>query len=231
VTSVVLHLGNLDGTGEHVLLSGTTVEYPVGWSGERLILATGPPFIQNDGESNPYFAGTYRVLDPASPTQNALAVTCPGGQLTGAIVPAGTACVSGSIVRRLDWAGSAPVDLGNATLTGSAVAALPPDGSRAAVATFGEPRPGGPLEIVSSGTMTDTGHSGLAAGWFNSGSLLYVASTSADRSAAVDSIACGESAASFPAATRPNWGPGRSLVITRLSLEPSGPPSGAAGKG
>lgn len=41
-------------------------------------------------------------------------------------------------------------------------------------APFGNRGQPGALEIVSSGKTTSTGHVGLAAGWFNDGSLLYV---------------------------------------------------------
>jgi hypothetical protein len=177
VASVELRVGNLDGSGQPELL-GSSGEYPVGWLGGRLIVATGGPvFVQNLGEQNPYFASGYRLIDLGGPTEGSSiggACASPGGALTGPVSKAGTACVRGTTVQRLDWANHSPVTLGDVSPSMQPVAALSPDGARAAVATFGDRGQPDRLKIVTGGKTTDTGFVGLAAGWFDDGSLLYV---------------------------------------------------------
>ncbi|TMC48468.1 MAG: hypothetical protein E6J14_12010 [Chloroflexi bacterium] len=170
-----LRVGNLDGTGEAEIYSGPTSEYPVAWQDGALLIAVGPAFVQNPGELNPYFAEEYRRVSPTDATRLfSTTSVCPGAvALTGPYTSAGTACIRGSIVQRLDWQGTLTT-LGDVAPAPSAAAALSPDGTRAAVARFGstglEPR----LLLVSGGKATQTATTGFPAGWFDGSQLLYV---------------------------------------------------------
>jgi hypothetical protein len=173
--TVRLRVGNLDGTGDHEIFSGSTSEYPVGWQNGALLIAVGPAIIQNNGELNPYFASEYRRVSSTDGTRlSSTAQACPepGSSLTGPYTQAGTACVRGSVVQRVDWQGSLTA-LGDVAPANSAAAALSPGGSRAAAAGFGTGGLKPDLLMVSAGKVTKTGVAGFPAGWFSESQLLY----------------------------------------------------------
>jgi hypothetical protein len=175
--SVSLRVGGLAG-GDTEIFSGSTAEYPVGWHAGRLVVAIGQPFIQNRGERNPYVATEYRVVDPAGAERIASTVAaCPysaQGGPTGPLVAAGTACVQGSSLLRVDLDQGAPVTLGQAPSGETVVSAvLSPAGTRAAFTTVDSRAVSDRLEIASGGSVTAVGP-GFSGGWFDDSHLLVV---------------------------------------------------------
>lgn len=183
--TVNLLVGNLDGTGDSEIFSGSTSEYPVGWQGAAVLIAVGPAIIQNAGELNPYFAAEYRRVSAADATRlfsTAIACKEPASTLTGPYTAAGTACVRGSLVQRVDWQGTLTT-LGDVAPANSAAAAISPDGLRAAAARFGGIGLEADLLIVSAGKVAKTGITGFPAGWFNDSQLLYATQPASGNSA------------------------------------------------
>ena len=88
-----LYVEDLNGGGHHVdIFSSTTVaEFPVGWTGGRLILAVSEPRCCSAPTANPYDATSYHVVDPA--TGSRLASLCNSGSgPQGPIEPIGAVC-------------------------------------------------------------------------------------------------------------------------------------------
>lgn len=175
--SVSLRVGGLAG-GDVEVFSGSTAEYPVGWRGGQLVVAMGQAFIQNRGERNPYLATEYRVVDPAGADRIASTATaCPysaQGGPAGPLVAAGTACVQGSSLRRVDLDQGSSITLGQAP-GGELVisAALSPAGTRAAFTTVDTHGVDDRLQIASGGAVSAIGP-GFAGGWFDDSRLLVV---------------------------------------------------------
>lgn len=174
---VSLRVGGVAG-GDVEIFSGSTAEYPVGWIAGRLVVAIGQAFIQNRGERNPYLATEYRVVDPAGADRIASTATaCPysaQGGPTGPLVAAGTACVQGASLRRIDLDRSGSTTLGQAP-GGEVVvsAALSPAGTRAAFTTIDAHGVDDRVQIASGGAVTAIGP-GFAGGWFDDSRLLVV---------------------------------------------------------
>src|SRR6266852_5062497 len=92
-TGMRLYVEDLNGGGHHVdIFSSTTVaEFPVGWTGGRLILAVSEPRCCSAPTANPYDATSYHVVDPA--TGSRLASLCNSGSgPQGPIEPIGAVC-------------------------------------------------------------------------------------------------------------------------------------------
>ena len=88
-----LYVEDLNGGGHHAdIFSSTTVaEFPVGWTGGRLILAVSEPRCCSAPTVNPYDATSYHVVDPA--TGSRLASLCNSGSgPQGPIEPIGAVC-------------------------------------------------------------------------------------------------------------------------------------------
>jgi hypothetical protein len=85
-----LYVEDLQGGGHHVdiFASPTAAEFPIGWTGGRLVLAVSTPDCCQTTPINPYGATTYHVVDPD--TGNRLVTMCnlPGGP----IEPVGVIC-------------------------------------------------------------------------------------------------------------------------------------------
>ncbi len=128
-----LYVEDLRGGGHHVDIfsSKTVAEFPVGWSGGRLILAVGQALCCQALPVNPYAASSYHVVDPA--TGNRMASLCEGSDgPEGPIEPAGAICLhSGGAPSFQNWDGK-PFGAPAAIPESSDLVALAPDGSRAA---------------------------------------------------------------------------------------------------
>jgi len=129
-----LYVEDLHGGGHHVdIFSSTTVaEFPVGWTGGRLILAVSEPKCCKALTVNPYDATSYHVVDPATGTR--LASLCNNTQgPEGPIEPIGATCYpfpyGAPIYQR--WDGSR-FDSPAAVPDPSPLNAVSPDGTRIA---------------------------------------------------------------------------------------------------
>src|SRR5438445_6510962 len=128
-----LYVEDLHGGGHHVdIFSSTTVaEFPIGWTGGRLILAVSHSACCRADPINPYDATSYHVVDPASGTR--LASLCDVGDgPEGPIEPVGVAC-SKLEPDYLHWDGSHFIPPAAVPNPSQYLNALSPDGTRVAV--------------------------------------------------------------------------------------------------
>jgi len=94
-TGMRLYVEDLNKGGRHVdvFSSRTVVEFPIGWTGGRLILAVSEPRCCRAVTSNPYDAYSYHVVDPD--TGSTLASLCDNSAgPEGPIEPIGAICYS-----------------------------------------------------------------------------------------------------------------------------------------
>jgi hypothetical protein len=129
-----LYVEDLHGGGHHVdIFSSITVaEFPIGWTGGRLILAVSEPGCCKGQPGNPYDASSYHVVDPATGTR--LATLCNNTQgPEGPIEPIGATCFPFPYVETIyqRWDGN-PFDSPAAVPSPSPLNALSPDGTRVA---------------------------------------------------------------------------------------------------
>jgi hypothetical protein len=166
-TTTSLRVGALASLNVVEIFSGSPIEYPIGWSAGRLVVAVTPhPAIQNNGEVNPYFADEYHIVDPVTAKRiYSTSPTC--GQPQGPVNAAGTACrqTTGNILL-VTWTGASQ-DLGNGNYAPPAV--LNPDGHSVAVA-IATP---GPIGLLSGAGVQSTTAAGTPAGWFDANHLFF----------------------------------------------------------
>lgn len=136
-----LYVEDLPGGSRHdISHPGGELAWPVGWHGADLVLATASSGFSSRGlTANPYFATGFELVDPA--TSNRVATIggpdpASGCEVTGLIVPAGTACFhqassGASELWMLDWTG-ARTDTLTVQLP-SVTAALNPDQQSAGI--------------------------------------------------------------------------------------------------
>src|SRR5438445_3187337 len=88
-----LYVEDLHGGGHHVdIFSSTTVaEFPIGWTGGRLILAVSEPGCCPSEPGNPYDASSYHVVDPATGTRLVTLCDNSAGPM-GPLEPIGAVC-------------------------------------------------------------------------------------------------------------------------------------------
>jgi hypothetical protein len=110
-----LYVQGIPGGARHdISHPGGGLVWPVGWHGADLVLATASNgFSQGGLIANPYVASGYELVDPTS-SNHIASVGGPdpasGCQVTGLVVPSGTACVhqtssTASELWLLDWSG------------------------------------------------------------------------------------------------------------------------------
>jgi hypothetical protein len=112
-----LYVEDLPGGNRHdISHTGAGLVWPVGWHGNDLVLAAAANGFSQQGLAfNPYFAAGFQLVDPA--TSNRVATiggpdASSGCQVTGLVVPAGTACVhqtsspTASELWLLNWTGA-----------------------------------------------------------------------------------------------------------------------------
>ena len=169
-----LYVEDLHGGGHHVdIFSSTTVaEFPIGWTGGRLILAVIEPGCCGAQPVNPYGATSYHVVDPA--TGMRLASLCDNSfGPEGPVEPAGAICLEKATEPSYHrWDGTAfraPGMVPNPV----AGTALSPDGMRVAVGGSIPsirlvPGPSGrPEELLSE--------AGSVFGWLDSDRIVFQA--------------------------------------------------------
>jgi len=132
---MLLYVEDLSGGGHHVdIFTSTTVaEFPVGWTGGRLILAVSEPRCCRKQTVNPYDATSYHVVDPA--TGSSLASVCENSAgPEGPIEPIGAICYHPGAAPSFErWDGS-PFDFPGAVPNPTEyLSAISPDGTRVAV--------------------------------------------------------------------------------------------------
>jgi hypothetical protein len=138
-----LYVEDLHGGGHHDLIFATsfptlptnTMEWPLAWHQNALVVAVGNGEAQNDPWQNPYAAAAYHVASAATGLRQA--TVCDQGSPSGPIVDAGTACWShtGTLYRE-DWAGGCQAlgtPMNNSLAFGTTDGALSPDGSQVAL--------------------------------------------------------------------------------------------------
>lgn len=159
-----MYVEDLSGGGHHVDIfsSAVVAEYPIAWTGGRLIIALSSAACCPIGMPNPVGAFEYHVVDPATGIR--LLTLCDRRTTAGPNGPPTTVGVDcGRLFFR--WDGT---PLGS---PGTAVdGALSPDGSQDAI---GAPAPTG-IEISGPGAaFLVTGVLGDVAGWLDTSHLVY----------------------------------------------------------
>jgi hypothetical protein len=130
-----LYVEDLSGGAHHVdIFSSTTVaEFPIAWTGGRLILAVSEPRCCRATTVNPYDATSYHVVDPATGTR--LATLCDGSAgPEGPIEPIGAICYHPNDAPTYQrWDGSPFTPSAAVPNPSQFLNAISPDGARVAV--------------------------------------------------------------------------------------------------
>jgi hypothetical protein len=166
-----LFVEDLQGGAHHVEIfsSPTLAEFPIGWTGGRLVMAVGEPTCCQALTLNPYAATSYPIVDPA--TGNRLASlfdnsTGPGGP----VEPIGTVCFeNGGAPVYQHWDGTNFTPPTAVTSPFPYLVALAPNGSRFAVG--GDPMH---IEGPQGGDLRlDTVGRGYVYGWLDGDRFVY----------------------------------------------------------
>lgn len=130
-----LYVEDLSGGGHHVdiFTSATVAEFPIGWTGGRVILAVSEPRCCKAQTINPYDATSYQVVDPATGTK--LASLCDGSAgPEGPIEPIGAICYHPNNAATYQrWDGSAFIPPASVPNPSQYLNAISPDGARVAI--------------------------------------------------------------------------------------------------
>jgi hypothetical protein len=161
--------------------SSTQAEWPVGWHGGDLIVATGDAELGS--YEDPYGAAGFVVLDPAT-GQVISTLDCSAGLL----VPAGSACVTGGCpttvtctdeaLYRAAWDGTktrlaTPAGPAQRIFTASDYTQLSPDGGRVAASVVIEATSGDTeTAVIQDGSITFTSLVGSPQGWLDNDHLV-----------------------------------------------------------
>jgi hypothetical protein len=168
-----LYVEDLSGGGHHVdiFTSATVAEFPIGWTGGRLVMAVSIPVCCNTPETNqqinPYAATSYHVVDPA--TGNRLSSLCESSSgPEGPVGSSGVICLTaGGPPKFQRWDGSLfgpPAAVPNPS---QYLNALSPDGTRVAVG-------GIPIRTLGpSGANTSLRESGYVFGWLDVDRIVF----------------------------------------------------------
>jgi hypothetical protein len=158
-----LYVENLVGGGGHVdiFASPTVAEFPIGWTGGRLVMAVSTPTCCQAATLNPYDATSYHVVDPA--TGNRLVSLCegtPGPE--GPVEPIGAVCFPGGRTNYQRWVGGLFPEPALLTTPIQYGIALAPDGTRGLAG-----HPEGVTIEGPDGQWTSLAESGYALGWLD----------------------------------------------------------------
>jgi hypothetical protein len=198
-----LYVEDLNGGGHHldIFSSATVAEYPIGWTGGRLVVAVSTPWCCQAAQLNPYAATSYHVVDPS--TGNRLVSLCDNRiGPEGPIETVGVFCAkvnAGPEFYR--WDGSQFAAPGAVPNPSQYLNAMSPDGTR--VASGGQPiRIWGP-----PGTSLALRESGYVFGWIDANRIVFGRSDNTNLSVldltsgtSVDLTAIGLYLGTFPAA-------------------------------
>jgi hypothetical protein len=160
-----LYVEDVQGGGHHVDLfsSSSLAEFPVGWTGARLVMAVGPPTCCQNMTLNPYGATSYHVVDAFN--GNRVASICSAGHdPNGPAAGVGTICNGGAggAPGFYYWDGSPIPAPAAMTSPFPYLAALSPDGTRIALGGDPEMKIEGPL-----GNFSSIAESGYVYGWLD----------------------------------------------------------------
>jgi hypothetical protein len=180
-TTTSLRVGPLASLNVHEIFSGPPIEYPIGWSAGRLVIAVTPSAsIQNPGYFNPYSASAYHVADANTADRiYSTSPTCDSpSALEGPVNALGTICQQNSgknwIFLALGWNGSSRELFRMATDSGAnqvPPAVLNPGGQSAAAGSAADHR----INLLSGGVARPTAAIGTPAGWFDASHMLFMA--------------------------------------------------------
>ncbi len=165
-----MYVENLAGGGQHVAIYSSSInaEFPIGWTGGRLVVALSTPFCCRTA-INPFGAVEYHVVDPSNGRR--LVTLCHGtAGPTGPPVAVGVACVTPPPVPQsyFHWDGTQCCNVGAA-----GTGALSPDGNAEAWSNpTGISIAYGP-DSSNVANIFGNGIPGDVLGWLDAGHLIY----------------------------------------------------------